>query len=54
MSTVAITPIYPSINDPAVNTIIVVLAREQLTSIADNRRDGQPQMSTADQIRAQA
>lgn len=50
MSTVAITPIYPSINDPAANTIIVVLVREQVQSIVDNRRDGRPPTSTAEYI----
>ncbi|WP_339913113.1 hypothetical protein [uncultured Brevundimonas sp.] len=50
MSTDAITPICPFMNDRAVNTVIVVLVREQLMPIADHRRDGRPQTSTVEYV----
>jgi nitroimidazol reductase NimA-like FMN-containing flavoprotein (pyridoxamine 5'-phosphate oxidase superfamily) len=46
MPTVATTRIYPPIHGQAVDTIVAVLDRERLMSIAVNRPDGWPQVST--------
>ena len=46
MPTVATTRIYPPIHGQVVDTIIALLGREQLMSIAVNRPDGWPQVST--------
>jgi len=46
MPTVATTRIYPPIHSQAVDTIVAVLDRERLMSIAVNRPDGWPQVST--------
>jgi general stress protein 26 len=46
MSNIATTQVYPPIPGQALDTIIAVLSRERLMSIAVNRPDGWPQVST--------